>query len=159
MVAVTIFVPQIWFKIVLPDYKQADLNSFEETLDGLSQSDRIRITVRATDFDDFTKEFTTYLPSSLEGSNPKEKLKNYGLVLGSRENATLAVDQVEFNSMAEKTGFDTMNMDSFFITKVETPTKHPFNPKLLFIPALIVFIIIFMIQTVRRKKFTAISIN
>ncbi len=157
MAAVTIFVPQIWFKILLPDYKQTNLHLFEETIDGLGEWDRVKITVRATDFDDFTKEFTTFLPGNLEGDNSTEKLKNFGLVLGDTENDWLTVDQVEFNSMAEKTGFDTMNMDSFFITKVETPTKQPFNPKLLFIPALIVFLIIFMIQTVRKKKFSAIE--
>ena len=64
---------------------------------------------------------------------------------------------VQFNSIAEKTGFNTMDMDRFYITKIETPYEAGINHKILFIPALLIFAIIYMIQSVRRKKEIALA--
>lgn len=156
LVAVTIFVPKVWFKILLPDYELADITEFEQKIDDLESSDRIRITVRGIDFDDLNHEFTTFIPGKLKGDNAEEKLYNFGIRISEPVKNRIPVSQVEFNSMAEKTGFDTMNMDNFQITKIEVPLKPHFNPKLLFIPAFIMFVIIYVLQSVRRKKQVAL---
>lgn len=157
LISVTIFVPQIWFKILLPEYQEAEISKFEESINSLQESDRVRITVRGTDFDDLNHEFTTFISGGIKGDSAAEKLKNFGIRVAVPINNRIAVNHVDFNSIAEKTGFDTMNMDNFFITKIETPVKASFNPKLLFIPALIIFALIFMMQSVRRNKLMALK--
>jgi len=157
LVSVTIFVPQIWFKILLPDYTQVDINKFEDQIEALEVADRMKITVRGTDFDDLNHEFTTFIPGRLEGDTAAERLKKFGLTTNGTKDERIVIGNVDFNSMAEKTGFDTMNMENFYITKVEAPSKPGFNPKLLFIPALIIFVFIAMIQSVRRRKETELS--
>lgn len=157
LVAVTIFVPQFWFKVLLPDYEQSNISEFKDVVTNLEKNDRMKITARGTDFDDLTHQFTTFIPGKLEGKTAEERLGNFGIKVLPAVDGKIPVEHIEFNSMAEKTGFDTMDMENFIITKIEVPVKPHFNPKLLFIPALAVFIIIFMIQTVRRKKLVAIK--
>jgi TRAP transporter 4TM/12TM fusion protein len=156
-VAVTIFVPSIWFKVFLPKYQSKNLANFEQVIGGLDEKSRLRLLVDAYDFDGKKSSFDTYIPGNIAGKDAEGKLFNYGLELGETTERGIQVEYVDFNSDAERGGFNTINYDKFIITAIQTPNKAPFNPKLLFIPALLVFAGIYMAQSVRKRQKEALE--
>jgi TRAP transporter 4TM/12TM fusion protein len=158
LVALTLFVPSFWFKVILPSYEEKPISELAQVVEKMPETSRTRLTVTAYDFEDQKTEFTAYIPGNVAGESGAEKVKKYGLTLEPvDEQGKAEVSFIAFNSDAEKGGFNTVDLDRFYVTKVEVPSDPGVNPKILFIPALLLFGLVLMIQSVRKKKEFALA--
>lgn len=144
LVAVTLFVPQIWINALFPAYQEEDAKTIVEQLSNLPEGQELKLEAEGLNLYDEPVSFQTYIRSDGSG-NGAAMLEEYGLMLDLNGDEILASDVV-FNSAAEKAGFDF----DYKITSVATPQEQP-NARLTYIPAVLLLAFIVFVQLGRRR--------
>lgn len=146
------FAPQMWMDWMVKPFEFGEVSKFEQIIEQHPVDDIVKIHVTNYDFDGIKQqEKVLYMPIK-KGKNSAERLEKYGLIL-RQENDKLIVDDVRFNSAAEK-ALDAGN--SFYdydhvITGIEVSREQP-SKRWMNIPATLLLMSVVLLQWRRRKK-------
>jgi hypothetical protein len=145
LVAFTLFRPGFWWDMVFPPLTQEPAAKLEQMVAEMEPGAQIRIMFKGEKMDgtEFTK--TVMLPVGDEKTGV-ERLNAIGIETRNEDNKIL-IDNVVFSSPAEKAGMD---FDQELLN-IQVPSKR--MPKqLMFIPALLLYAMVWFLQNGRRKK-------
>ena len=145
LVAFTLFRPGFWWDMAFPPLTEKPAAEMEAMVADMKAGEQLRIMLKGEKMDgsEFTK--TIMLPVG-EGTTGAEKLNAIGIETREEEGKIL-VDNVVFSSPAEKAGVDFDQE----ILNLQVPTKR--MPKqLMFIPALLLYAFVWVVQRGRRAK-------
>ncbi|MEM7546750.1 MAG: TRAP transporter permease [Pseudomonadota bacterium] len=143
LIAFTLFRPGYWMDMVSPPYAQVTPASIEQAALDTEIGDELRLEVSGLNAVGDPVTFTALLPV-MEGETGADRLLAAGLeYIIADEKVT--IDNVTFDSAAQKAGFD---WDQEIIT-VQAPVAQP-SKYLIFIPALVLLGIVVLLQ--RRRE-------
>lgn len=145
LVAFTLFRPGYWVDTFFDPYSEIPATELVAQADTLKARDNLRLHVEGEDELGDPTSFIAVLPLG-EGTTGEERLNNAGLFIRMEGNKAI-VDDLGFNSEAEKAGLDF----DFAITTVETPQPQP-DKRLFYIPAFLVLALVIGLQWGRRKQ-------
>ena len=145
LVALTLFRPGIWWDMAFPPLAQEPAAKLEQMVADMEPGARLRIMLKGEKMDgtEFTK--TVMLPVGNEKTGV-ERLTAIGLETRKEEGKVL-IDNVVFSSAAEKAGMDFDQE----ILNLQVPSKR-LPKQLMFIPALVLYALIWFVQRGRKKK-------
>jgi len=145
LIAFTLFRPGFWMDYVYPPYAETDPAKIVESIANVDPGKKMRAIVNA--LDDVGDPVTlTMIINVSDHATGEERLEDYGLEILETD-GKMMVENAAFDSKAQASGFD---FDQEII-KVLVPIYQP--PKqLLFIPALLLFGLIYWLQNGRRSK-------
>jgi hypothetical protein len=149
VVAFTLFRPGFWWDMVYAPLSEESPTRLEEMLTDMQPDSRLRIAVKGEDLDgnEYTKTLMLKVGDEATG---KERLEGIGIET-REEDGKILVDNVVFSSRAEKAGIDFDQE----ILNIQVPSQRP--PKqLMFIPALLLYALIWFLQRGRRNKEAAV---
>ncbi len=145
LVAFTLFRPGFFWDIVYAPLIKESPAKIEQMVETMDKNARLRIEVAGEDMNG--KAYTKTLMLKVgDGTTGKEKLAGIGMEL-REEAGKILVDNVVFSSRAEKAGIDFDQE----ILNVQIPSDRP-DKELMFIPALLLYGLIWAVQQKRRKK-------
>ncbi len=145
LVAFTLFRPGYWWDMVYPPLVKMPPTNLEEMVAAMEPSRRLRIEVKGETMNG--KEYTKTLMLKVgDEATGKERLAGIGFATREEEGKIL-VDNVVFSSLAEKAGIDFDQE----ILNVQIPSDRP-DKELMFIPALLLYGLIWFVQNRRSKK-------
>ncbi len=144
LVAFLLFRPGIVWDKFFPPLIEQPATQLENILEQIDSGNQIRLTINGEKMNGeaFTK--TVMLPVSDEATG-KERLSTMGIETRDEEGRIL-IDLVTFASPAEKAGLDFDQE----IVNVQMPAKR-LPKQLLFIPTILLYAFIYMVQNRRRK--------
>lgn len=145
LVSVTFFVPQALMDQIVPSsVKQPPGTLFEQVMEK-EPGDTIQVIVEG---ENMIGEYATrhIMMPVTEGVDANERLERYGMIL-RRDGKRVYVDDVVFASEAEDAGIYFDNE----IKAIEVSQPQP-NPKLLYLPALLVLLLIVLLQRRRCSR-------
>ncbi len=148
LVALTLFRPGFWWDMVYPPLAEEPATKLEQMVADMETGSQVRIMLKGEKDDgrEFTK--TVMLPVGAESSGA-DRLAAMGLETRDEAGKTL-IDNVVFSSAAEKAGIDFDQE----ILNIQVPAKRP--PKqLMFIPALLLYGLVWFLQRGRKQKLEA----
>lgn len=152
LIAFTLFAPQFWIDQIFPDYIDGDITKIDDEIKKVSVGQQFKIRVKGLDFNtDEIKEKNVYI--SVANEDKTKVIEEYGLVL-RKDGDKLIVDDLKFNSGAEKAGIDF----DYEILSISLPQEQP-SKNYSYIPAFLLLIFIFMSQSFRRKQEIALKKN
>lgn len=144
LIAFTLFRPGFFMEKISPSYNVIAPNTMTAELENAPTGREVMLEIKG--MNDVGDPVTFFVPLPIEGKDSNERLSNMGLTLRN-DGEQLFVDDVAFDSPAQKAGFDWDQE----IIGVKMP-KASFLPKeLLFIPALVALVLIAMMQIKRRR--------
>jgi len=150
LIAFTLFRPGFWWDMVFPPLTEEPAAKLEEMVSGMEPGARVRIMLKGEKMDGSEYTKTIMLPVG-DAATGKERLDAIGLETRT-EDGKILIDNVVFSSAAEKAGVDFDQE----ILNIQVPSKRP--PKqLMFIPALVLYGLIFFVQRGRKRKLKARS--
>ncbi|CAB5079366.1 TRAP-type uncharacterized transport system, fused permease component [Olavius algarvensis associated proteobacterium Delta 3] len=150
LIAFTLFRPGFWWDMVFPPLTEEPAAKLEEMVSGMEPGARVRIMLKGEKMDGSEYTKTIMLPVG-DAATGKERLDAIGLETRT-EDGKILIDNVVFSSAAEKAGVD---FDQG-ILNIQVPSRRP--PKqLMFIPALVLYGLIFFVQRGRKRKLKARS--
>jgi len=145
LVAFTLFRPGFWMDYLYEPLQSVPPAQIYSVAEGLPADAQIRVQVKGEDLDDRPVDKVVMLPVGKPGKGI-DRIKFAGLEL-RKEDGKIIVDNIVFGSTAEKQKID---MD-YEIASVQIKADRP--PKQLFyIPAILLFVLIVMIQRRRRDR-------
>ena len=148
LIAFTLFRPGFWMDQLIPPYDDVEPTRLVEVVGQMEPGDKLRMRVLGVDSVGQPREFTALLPI-VEGASGEDRLKGAGLATVERD-GKVVVDNVDFGSPSQQAGFDWDQQ----ILVVRAPSNQP--PKeLMFIPALLLLGLIYVMQRKRRIAFEA----
>ncbi len=150
MVALTLFVPKMWIDIAIPKYHQEEVPELRSLVESLPEGTLVKIKTRGEDRYGELDDFQAFVPLAA-GATMEEKFSDFGILL-REEKRRFYVEDVVFNSPAEKAGIDFDHE----ITMFATPQEQP-NPRIMYIPAIVLFLIVVGSQSIRRKRARALE--
>ena len=146
VVAFTLFRPGFWWDMVFPPLIKESATQIEQMVEGMEPGKQLRIAVKGEDLDG--NEYTKTLMLKV-GDEPTGKERLEGIGIETREeDGKILVDNVIFASAAEKAGIDFDQE----ILNLQVPSKR-LPKQLMFIPALLLYAMIWFLQRGRSKKF------
>ena len=145
VVAFTLFRPGFWWDMAFPPLIEESPAKLEEMVADMDPGSRLRITVKGEKLSG--KEFTKTLMLSVgDEATGKERMEGIGIET-REEDGKILVDNVIFSSQAEKAGIDFDQE----VLNIQMPSHRP--PKqLMFIPALLLYALVWFVQRGRSKK-------
>ena len=145
LVAFTLFRPGFWWDMVFPPLTQEPASKLEQMVAEMEPGAQIRIMFKGEKMDgtEFTK--TVMLPVGDEGTGA-DRLNAIGIETRNEDDKIL-IDNIVFSSPAEKAGMD---FDQELLS-IQIPSKR-LPKQLMFIPALVLYALIWFLQNGRRKK-------
>jgi len=148
LVALTLFRPGFWWDKVFPPLTQEPAAKLEQMVADMEPGSLLRIMLKGEkdDGSEFTK--TVMLPVG-ESKTGVERLAEIGIETRNEEDKIL-IDNVVFSSAAEKAGIDFDQE----ILNLQVPSKR-LPKQLMFIPALLLFALVWFVQRGRSKKLEA----
>ncbi|CAB5102842.1 TRAP-type uncharacterized transport system, fused permease component [Olavius algarvensis associated proteobacterium Delta 3] len=150
LIAFTLFRPGFWWDMVFPPLTEEPAAKLEEMVSGMEPGARVRIMLKGEKMDGSEYTKTIMLPVG-DAATGKERLDAIGLETRT-EDGKILIDNVVFSSAAEKAGVDFDQE----ILNIQVPSRRP--PKqLMFIPALVLYGLIFFVQRGRKRKLKARS--
>ncbi len=145
LVAFTLFRPGYWWDMAYPPLVKMPATNLEEMVAAMEPSRRLRIEVKGETMNG--KQYTKTLMLKVgDEATGKERLAGIGIETREEEGKIL-VDNVVFSSLAEKAGIDFDQE----ILNVQIPSDRP-DKELMFIPALLLYGLIWFVQHRRSKK-------
>jgi TRAP transporter 4TM/12TM fusion protein len=145
LVAFTLFRPGFfWDMIYAPLIKESPAK-IEQMVADMQKDTRLRIEVKGEDLKGKIYQKTLMLKVGDEATG-KEKLAGIGIEL-REEDGKMLVDNVVFSSRAEKAGIDFDQE----VLNIQVPSQRP-PAQLMFIPAILLYALIWFIQKTRKKK-------
>jgi TRAP transporter 4TM/12TM fusion protein len=142
LIAFTLFRPGFWMDMLFPPYLERAPAEIAQAAQSTPAGQPLRLRVAGVDDLGDPIEFVALLPLPAEGTG-EEKLEAAGVVLRS-EGDRMFIDDVGFDSPAQKAGLDWDQEILQVLRPVETPTKY-----WMFIPALVALAGIIALQ--RRR--------
>lgn len=149
-VAVALFVPQFWVGLFYSDYTKGDQHAIHETIDSLPVGSRMKLHVVGENKYGELKEFTGYVSIAADKS-ADEILEDFGVILREDGSKTF-IDDIVFNSMAEKAGMDF----DYLVSGIDVPQEQP-DKRLSYIPAALLLVFVVMSQSLRRRRNQALE--
>ena len=148
MIAFTLFRPGFWWDMVYPPLQEEPASKLEQIVGEMEPGSQMRIMIKGEkdDGSEFTK--TLMLPVGNE-STGSERLAAVGIETRDEEGKTL-IDNVVFSSAAEKAGLDFDQE----VLNIQVPTKR-LPKQLMFIPALLLYALVWYVQRGRKNKLEA----
>ncbi len=148
LVAFTLFRPGFWWDRFFPPLTQKPATNLVQMVEEMEPGAQLRMMLKGEKMDgsEFTK--TVMLPVGDEGTGA-ERLAAIGIETRDEEGKTL-IDNVVFSSAAEKAGIDFDQE----ILNIQVPTKR-LPKQLMFIPALLLYALVWYVQRGRRNKLEA----
>jgi len=145
LVAFTLFRPGFWWDMAFPPLTEEPAAKLEEMVADMEPGAQLRLMLKGEKMDgsEFTK--TIMLPVG-DGATGAERLNVIGIETRSEDDKIL-VDNVVFSSPAEKAGVDFDQE----ILNLQVPSKR-LPKQLMFIPALVLYALVFIVQRGRRAK-------
>ncbi len=146
LVAVTMFVPQMWVNTFFPAYTKAEVGDMKKILEEMPAGSKVKLYAKGENSYGEPTEGKSFL--KIGDGSADDMLNDFGLIpLSEGEEGT--VYEVDFNTPAAKTGIEF----DFVITGMEIPQEQP-NPKWLYIPAILLLGFVIMLQLSRRRRQT-----
>ncbi|MBK8908698.1 MAG: TRAP transporter permease, partial [Rhodospirillales bacterium] len=144
LVAFALFRPGFFMDMIYPPYEEVPPQDFAEALMARPVGSELRVRVAGFDLIGEPREFVTLVPVP-EGGTGEERLAALGVEL-IEDDGKVMIDAVEFGSPAEEAKLDFDQE----ILEVRAPAYQP--PKeLIFIPALVVLAVVYLMQRARRR--------
>ena len=145
LVAFTLFRPGFWWDMPFPPLSEEPATKLEQMVGDMESGALLRIMLKGEKMDgtEFTK--TVMLPVGNEKTGV-ERLTAIGLETRKEEGKVL-IDNVVFSSAAEKAGMDFDQE----ILNLQVPSKR-LPKQLMFIPALVLYALVWFVQRGRKKK-------
>jgi hypothetical protein len=145
LVAFTLFRPGYWWDEFFPPLAEKPATNLVQMVEEMEPGAQLRIMLKGEKMDgsEFTK--TVMLPVGDE-STGAERLNAVGFET-REEDGKILIDNVVFSSAAEKAGIDFDQE----ILNIQVPTKR-LPKQLMFIPALMLYALVWYIQRGRKKK-------
>lgn len=144
-ISVALFVPQVFMDEIFPPTKEQPGRMLEEIVMRHAPGDTLTLLVEGEN--ELGEMISRYVPMPIaEGNTASERLEAYGLVL-RLDNKRAYADDLVFASPAEDAGL-------FFddeIKQVLEPMEQP-DPRLIYIPALMLLALVMMIQHRRHTR-------
>ncbi|WP_251977807.1 TRAP transporter permease [Salinicola avicenniae] len=144
LVAFTLFRPGFWMDMVDAPYETMPATQFEQALGELDPDDHLMVRIDGLDAYGAPTSFVMQVPAT-EGETGSERMASLGLHL-MQEDGQVLVDMTDFGSQAEKLGFDFDQQ----IVEVRVP-RDQLPKELMWIPALLLFGLIVLLQRRRRE--------
>jgi TRAP-type uncharacterized transport system fused permease subunit len=145
MVTFTLFRPGFWMDMIYPPFQVVGPAGIVEIAQGIEENGQIQIEVKGEDLEGNLVEKVVLLPVGPMGSG-QERLAHAGIELRTEDGKVL-IDNIVFGSAAEKQKLDF----DWEIVSVQSKADRP--PKqLMYLPALILFALVFLLQRGRRTK-------
>jgi len=147
VVAFTLFRPGFWWDMAYPPLIEETPAKLEEMVASMDPGSRVRIAVKGEKLSG--KEYTKTLMLQVgDEASGKERMEGIGIET-REEDGKILVDNVVFSSQAEKAGIDFDQE----VLNIQMPSHRP--PKqLMFIPALLLYALVWFVQRGRIKKLT-----
>jgi hypothetical protein len=142
LVAFTLFRPGFWMDMVFPPYAEEAPAAIAQAADTTPSGSDLRVRVAGVNDLGDPIEFVAIVPIG-EGATGEEKLANAGLAF-RQDGDKLLIDDVTFDSAAQKAGLDWDQEVLRVLRPVPTPTKY-----WMFLPALLVLALVVWLQ--RRR--------
>ena len=145
LVAFTLFRPGFWWDMGFAPLMEKPATSLEEMVGGMEPGAQLRIMLKGEKDDgrEFTKTVMLLVGDEKTGA---KRLAAIGFETRNEEGKTL-IDNMVFSSAAEKAGIDFDQE----ILNIQVPTKRP--PKqIMFIPALLLYALVWFLQRGRKRK-------
>ncbi|WP_280567333.1 TRAP transporter permease [Chromohalobacter sp. 296-RDG] len=143
LVAFTLFRPGFWMDMIHDPYRDIPPAQFEQALGAIDDDSNLRVRVDGLDAYGSPTSFVMLVPAP-EGDSGSERMQNLGLTLMQEDGKTL-VDMTDFNSQAEKLGFDFDQE----IVSIRAPVER-WPKEWMWIPGLAVFAFVVWLQRRRR---------
>jgi hypothetical protein len=145
LVAFTLFRPGFWWDQMFPPLTEEAPTQLEQMVEGMEPGSQLRIAVQGEDFEGNAYTKTLMLKVGDEPTG-KERLTGIGIETRQEEGKIL-VDNVVFASPAEKAGIDFDQE----ILNIQVPSKR-LPKQLMFIPALVLYGLVWFVQKGRRNR-------
>ena len=152
VVAFTLFRPGFWWDMAYPPLIEETPAKLEEMVASMDPGSRVRIAVKGEKLSG--KEYTKTLMLQVgDEASGKERMEGIGIET-REEDGKILVDNVVFSSQAEKAGIDFDQE----VLNIQMPSHRP--PKqLMFIPALLLYALVWFVQRGRIKKLTPAAVG
>ena len=148
LVAFTLFRPGYWMDMIVPPLESVPGTQIHAVAEQMPENAQIRIQVEGLDLNDKKVEKAVMLPLGKKASG-KDRLQSSGLEL-REDGGKMIVENVVFGSVAEKQKID---FDWEIVSVLKKADRAP--KQIIFIPALVLFGLIVMLQRGRRRKTAA----
>ncbi len=144
-IAFALFRPGFFWDMIYPELEEIPGSQLTQAAENVGPDGRLRVTVAGTKIDGSPYEKTVMLP--MGAARPgAERLTEAGVGVIEKD-GKFVVDNVLFGSAAEKAGMDFDQE----VLSIQVPADRP--PKQwVFIPALVLLALIWMVQRGRREK-------
>ena len=152
LIAFTLFRPGFWMDRIVAPYDDVEATQIAQVVGKMEVGEELRLRILGQDSVGNPREFTAILPI-VDGANGEERLKAAGLVTAERD-GKVVVDNVDFGSVAQKAGLDWDQV----VLLVRAPANQPWK-ELMYIPALLLLGLIYVMQRKRREKSEAADAN
>jgi TRAP transporter 4TM/12TM fusion protein len=145
LIAFTLFRPGFWMDMIVPAYNEISPTEMERIASEVPPGQEFRLHVDGVNDIGDPISFVAILALP-DGATGSERLENAGVEFIEMD-GQLVVDNVAFNSIAQRAGLDWDQT----VTGVLVPNPQPWK-ELMYIPALIVLGLIILAQRRRRDK-------
>jgi TRAP transporter 4TM/12TM fusion protein len=145
LVAFTLFRPGFWMDMVFPPFEEEPPAQIAQAAEAAPSGSDLRVRVAGVNDLGDPIEFVAIVPMG-EGASGEEKLTNAGLTF-RQDGDKMFIDDVAYDSVAQKAGLDWDQEVLRVLKPVSTPTKY-----LMFIPALLLLAFVVMLQRGRAPK-------
>ncbi|MBB4267002.1 TRAP transporter permease [Roseospira visakhapatnamensis] len=146
LIAFTMFRPGFWMDMVAPELLEIDPTRIEAMAEQVPENGRLRVRVEGMTLEGDEVSKAVMLPMGGLGTGA-ERLLSAGLAL-REEDGRVLVDDIVFDSTADKLGFDF----DWEITKVMVKNEERPPNQLFFIPALALLLVVWWTQRVRLRR-------
>ena len=149
-----LFIPNMFINLVYPPYSEKAATELNTVLDNAAVDEKVRVIVSGKNSEGSDRDITLTLTKSNENDTSEKILRDFGLVIID-DNGQLIVDDVLFGSKAQSAGVDidlTFDLDfQYVISSIGAKQEQP-SKRLVYIPALILFILVAGLQFARKPK-------
>lgn len=145
LIAFTLFRPGYWMDMVAPPYQEVAPTEIQQAADATPAGEYLRLRISGLNELGDPIEFVALLDLP-EGATGEEKLENAGLLFRT-DGDKMIIDDVSFDSAAQKAGLDWDQEILRVLKPVSQPSKY-----LMFIPALLLLGLIVFLQRGRAPK-------
>ncbi len=146
LVAFTLFRPGFFMDRISPRFVETAPTELLSSLESLEPGSQLRLRILGEDEVGRERSFVAPLTVA-EGDTAEDKLLNTGLELIIQEDKSVLIDNVGFDSAAEKAGLDfDQVIESVMLPRSSLPKE------LMYIPAFILLFFVWKMQTGRKEK-------
>jgi TRAP transporter 4TM/12TM fusion protein len=148
LVAFTLFRPGFWWDMVYPPLEQVSPTRLVEIAENKLRGEKLTITAEGENLEGNFVSKTVQLPLG-EPAPGEARLAEAGIEIRTEDGKVL-IDNLVFGSTAEQAGLDFDWEITSVLTQADVPPKE-----LMYIPAMALLVLLWRLQTGRRRRETA----